>query len=481
MVKKHQQILNDRQIEILYTLATKGKQNKSQLSSKFDVEYPAIVGSVKILEDKKLVRIAHKEKGVGKPKVFYEITDAGLEILSTEPRINLEKFWEIAFLIYGHITKDDSRFPAGKFFSNYERNVIGYSPEYTTLSWSFVIDSYDFLYKRPIKHSIFTMVLYTLAINGKLSENRIISTMLNSNDPYLSIPTSKNEIIQQLHNMISNKLILTTFGKEIKYRISSLGMLILLHHLIDRMHENTSRRFYDDLELTLQKIAHQSQFVIPMVFSYWNDLLKIESTANLLLRFSIIGNDHIPISNSVQQGGTAEILLMEKMLVKSNSAKIKLEHMAGIETLRWLFREKRYPEGLPSEATLRLTYLGILNQYRKEDSRILEYVTKKKNYSLEEEADKSLANIIAFEFYLHLIDMIKSLIPREQPEIELGPELSKTFEWFQAPRNNWNNFVNKNTELIKWYEGWIKHIMEFERKNIKILDDKLGSSRLLMI
>lgn len=480
MVKKHQEVLNDRQVEILYTLATKGKRNKSQLSSEFDVQYPAVVGSMKILEDRKMVRITYKEKGIGKPKLFYEITDLGLKILSTENRISLEKFWEIAFLIYGRITKNTARLPAETFFSNYEKTVIGYSPEYTTISWSFVIESYNFLYKRPIQPSIFTMILYALAIYGKLSENKIVSRILNSNDPYLSIRTSKNEILQQLRNMISNKLIMTTFGKETNYRISSLGMLVLFHHLIDMMHENTSGAYHQNLESTLQKIAQISRSVIPMVFSFWNDLLKIESGANLLLRFSTIGNDHIPISNSIQQGGIAEILLMEKMLVRSNLASVRSEYMAGITTLSKLFKEKRYPEGLPSEATLRLTYLGILNQYTKEESHVLEKVTKKKNFSLEQLADKSLANIIAFEFYLHLFEMVKIFLPRRSKEGS-SVDQENLDQWIRERLNKWNAFTNNNTEVRKWYEGWIRHIVEFERKNIKILNDKLESSRLLTI
>lgn len=477
-----QKFLTDRQSEILSTLAIKGQQNKSHLSLEYKIKYPAIVGTMKILKDKDLVRITKKkEKGVGKPRVFYEITDKGLEILSKYDKLSLEKFWEIAFLVYGNVTKNVTKLKADVFFSNYEKYVLGHDLEYGRLPPSFILFD-NIIFARPIKPSIYTVILRILAVHGNMSEDKIVLKILNSNDPHLSISPPKNEIIKQLQNMVVYDLVLIV-GKKAKYRISSLGMLILFHHLIDWQMERNKLGSYGDPESILQKIVKISQTVIPKVFSYWNDLLKIESPANLLRCFDRIGEanrSNFP-SFPIQNGGIAEIFLMEKMLIKSNSTNITAECVVGIRTLENLVAEKRYQKDPSSEAMLRLSYLSVLvDRDRKNESHILEKVTKKKNYSFAEEADKSLASIISFEFYLYLVEMIRITLPITY-KVDSIFDREKLLPYMRQRIDEWNNFASKNVEVREWHKSWMKHIIEFEMKNIKILNDKLKSSQSLTI
>jgi len=114
--RKRQKVLNNRQLEILYSLAINGKKTKSQLSDDFKIEYPAIHGTVKILTEKDLIKIVKKELGVGKQKLFYGLTDSGVESLSKDRRITLERFWKMAFLIFDRKTNSNIKFSLQDFF-----------------------------------------------------------------------------------------------------------------------------------------------------------------------------------------------------------------------------------------------------------------------------------------------------------------------------------------------------------------------------
>ena len=76
--------------------------------------------------------------------------------------------------------------------------------------------------------------------------------------------------------------------------------------------------------------------------------------------------------------------------------------------------------------------------------------------------------------------MIKIILPRRS-NAGSNTDRENLGQWMNNRLYKWNNFTNNDTELTKWFEGWIRHIVEFERKNIKILGDKLDSSSLFTI
>jgi len=51
------------------------------------------------------------------------------------------------------------------FFSNYEKNVLGYNLRYTPVKWSIILDSFDLLHN-PTKLSPEISILYSLGIKG---------------------------------------------------------------------------------------------------------------------------------------------------------------------------------------------------------------------------------------------------------------------------------------------------------------------------
>ena len=80
------------------------------------MKYPSIHGTVKILEDKDLIKITKKEKGRGKVKLFYELTDLGIESLSKDKRITLEQFWKIVFLVFDVKNQSKYKISSRRFF-----------------------------------------------------------------------------------------------------------------------------------------------------------------------------------------------------------------------------------------------------------------------------------------------------------------------------------------------------------------------------
>jgi len=468
MIRKHQQVLNDRQIEVLYSLGVKGKQTKSQLSYEFGVKYPAIVGTVKILEEKDMVKISGREKGVGRTKLFYELTDNGLEALSKDLRITLERFWEIAFLVFDRKTNPSVKLSVQDFFSNYEKKVLGYNLEYTPIKWSIVLYSLNLLHK-PEKLSPQISVLYSLGINGPMSQQELFA-YLNKTKKKIIVKSKDIHYKSKLKNMILNKLVMRIEkNKIVRYRVSILGLLLLMRYLEENYPEVSTRKKSNDFSSEIRQIFKNSKVIIPYISTSWNELREIIKEVNVMQFFKWITNDFMPNSDSIQLNGIKELLVTERIMGETNRHIIDREARIGFNVINRLFKEGRYPEGKPSEIYNRLLFLSILSGYSvKNEDRFLKSI-KGAGFSLDSDIEKSIANRVCFEFFTYFIDWV---IREKHMAGRIKDANDPIGKWHYSLVKKWNRFHENNREFRKWYQSWIEEIKKFEEKNLKLLKEK---------
>jgi len=465
MERKRQKVLNDRQKEILYLLAVKGKQTKSQLSYEFGVKYPAIFGTVKILDEKDMIKIAGREKGVGKTKLFYELTDNGLEKLSRDPWISLEKFWEVAFLVFDRKTNPSVKISVQEFFSNYEKNVLGYDLKYTPVKWSVILDSFNLLHN-PAKLTPQISVLYSLGINGLMSQQELLS-YLDKTKKKIIVKSRNIQYNDILKDMVTGKLVMIIQeNKTVRYRISTLGLVLLMSYFKENTPKVSSRNQRNEFSLEIRQIFKKSKPAIPYISKAWDELREIIKEDNVLQFFTWITMDFMPNSDSIQLNGVKELLVIERIMGETNKHIIEKEARVGFNVISRLFKEGRYPEGKPSEVYNRLMFLNILSGYSVKNQDEFIRSIKGKDFPLDLAIENSIANRVCFEFFTYFIDWIimekHSMERMEDPNTPISKHYALLVK-------KWNRFHKNNREFRIWYHSWIEEIRKFEEKNLKLL------------
>lgn len=465
MSGKHQQILNDRQLEILYTLATKGEQTKSQLCVDFNVKYPAIVGSTSILVEKDLIEMVKTEKGVGKPKLFYGITNKGLEFLSKDSRITLWKFWEVAFFIYEKKTNPKVTFPIESYFTNYEKEVLNYNLNYTPLKWGVILDSFNLLYPKPAKPSYEIAILHTLGIHGLLTEDEIVSKIKKTKFANILNNTVKHNDI--LTNMIRNKIIIKVMKRnKITYRNSIVGFLILMNYLDSSLSDTLAARQHDDFSSEVKQII-ENAYIIPMISANWIKLREMINELNIVQFFRFMTNNSLPLSDSIQHHGVKELIVVERIMCQTSRQTISRECRIGLEVLARLFKDTKIHAN-ESVVFSRLIFLEILSGFTSDEPEKFIKLVKGDKFSLDENVEQSLANIVCFEFFTYFIDWIigeKSMARSPVENDQIG-------KWHYSFVEKWNQFQKQNSDFRKWYNSWINEIKNFEEKNLRILKEE---------
>ena len=463
-MRKHQRVINDRQIEILYLLAVNGQQTKTQLANEFGVKYPAIFDSVKILEEKFLVKVSFSEEGRGKAKLFYEITNEGLETLSKDSRITLERFWKIAFCIFDMKTNSSISISLEKVFSNYETVVLGYDLKYTPVYWSIILECFD-LYNPVDRLTPDISILYTLGMNGEMEEGELIKLLDSSKNNYI-ITSKKIEYELILKNMITGKLVMKVEKKKsIKYRNSILGLLILMSYM-NKIRLNPDKPTYEKFESEIKTIFQNSKTIIPYIAKSWNKLRKVIREIDVIQYFMWIANNHMPISRSIQVDGIRELIVTERIMGETNKLVIEKEVKVGFQIIKELSDSGRYQEGKPSNVYNRLLLLAVLSGYSIENQSEFLKSMKGTEYSLDFAIERAISNLVCFEFFTYFIDGVKT-----RKRIA-GDATESTGNWAYFAIKNWKEFLKNNREFRLWYTSWIEQITKFEEKNLEILKQR---------
>lgn len=451
----------DTQIEILCKLATEGNRTISQLSKKPLNKYRTnFVKSIQVLEGLNIVKKTEtrNRKGMKNP---YKITEKGIEILSKDKRIKLEKFWEIAFLMFDEKTSS-TKYPIEQFFTNYEKNVLGYDLDFASINPNVYMRNFGISYPITQKPTTGISMLIALSINKSMTKNTLVKYIKNKNPIKIKIEENADGYFRRL---LQDKLVAkTTNDKNPKYRTTILGFLIMMKFLRisqDDLHNNHNI----NTGLIIKKIIKNSQFNLPFISKYWDTLRNIIDEPNAVMLFDSIMDGSNPISGSIQVGGIKELLMIERMMSETHQKAINKELKVGVETLSKLARGKKPSEEIPSKAYNRLLFLGVLSGHWGENLNDVIKLARGKKFSLDDLVEKAISNRVSFEFFIYLVDRVI----REKEMAGNIEELDRIGKLHYSKVQKWNNFQNNNNEFREWYASWIKQLLKFEEKNIKII------------
>ena len=456
-----QHVINDRQISILKKLAIRGKQTKSELSTEFNVRYPAIVGSMKILHEKKMIEIAEKKKGRGRAKLFYEITNKGLDTLSKDSRMSLEEFWEISFLVYDVKTNLNVTSTLEEFCSNYEQKVLGYSFEYALLGWSIIMDNSGIFLPISDKPSQKMSVLYELGVNGTQSTQELTK--------YLDLKTrQKNNLNALLSDMVRNKIISETqTNKKSKYQLTSLGFLLLMNYMDKDKMENLNINNGKDHAEDIRRIIKNAD-TVPLISNHWQVLREIIDELNITQFFKWIANSLMPPLDAIQLRGVSELIIVERIMGETYKNLIAQEFNVGLKVISNIMKEKKY-EPKSSKVYRRLLYLGILTGIKVENQDKFLHSVMGKDFVLDEVIEKTVSNKICFEFFTYFINWVIGEKKRGDLDKIKNDGIGK---WYYSTVEKWDSFQKSNKEFRDWYNAWIDEIRIFEERNTKILKER---------
>ncbi len=408
-----------------------------------------------------MVEVAEKKKGRGRAKLLYEITDEGLNVLSKDLRISSEEFWEIGFFVYDVKINPNVTFPLEEFFSNYERTVLGYSFEYALLGWGILLDQFGIIHSIPDKPSPRISLLYELGLNGPQSLQEL-SACFNSK------MKQGNDLNGLLSDMVANKLLLEIpSAKKSKYRLSSLGFLLVMNYFDKTRPEELNRDNVKNFTKIVRTLI-QNADALPLISDNWPILREIINELNIVQFFKWIANGGTSLYDSIRLGGVSELITVEQIMGKTYRGLISHEQRVGLSVVSNIRKEKTF-EPKSHKIEDKLLYLGILVGYNVQNQDEFLRSLRDKNFVLDEVIERSLSSRISFEFFTHFIDWV---VRERKMAGDLDMIKNDVASIYSSKVKKWNRFQRTNKEFRDWYSAWIDEIRLFEEKNAKILKEK---------
>ncbi len=195
------------QIEILRTVAHKGKQSKSTLKKELGKNYSEISEATDVLLEKNLIRnlliqkLKKKDRKPGKRELFYHLTYEGIKTIIDDPltipkncndkQLKSDEFWKILFEIYPKKNKINQE-QLLELCVIYEKKILSINKKYFIpkffTHWIADIHRYVTYSEELPEHSTFEI------------KNEIISTIANENKITIK------DVIKKVETKIGHKL-----------------------------------------------------------------------------------------------------------------------------------------------------------------------------------------------------------------------------------------------------------------------------------
>lgn len=456
--KNHQSKRSHSQIRVLYILATNGNQSISSLSQLLATNRTNIASSIKILDEEHYVKFVKKIYGKGSPERLYKITDKGIETLSKDKRITLRQFWEIVFCIFHN--KRNQKISFAECLLNYRSNVLQYNPHLIIFGWGIAFDIFELYYKRPLKKNLSIEILQSIALKEDTYNNILEYFCKKQKIKYQKI------VHTRFNRLIQDKLILTKSNNNEKYRLSSLGLLLLMNYYRDYLSNISEGIEHKRIGNEVTQIIKNAKNSVPIISEIWEDLTEVIDTSNLIYKFDNITSKNIPFSQSIQMGGIKEILITERIIRETYNRLMNKEYRVGLNVCIELLKQKKIPENSPSEVFDYLRFLGqMTSSIKKEPNTTSKWLD---NQTFDDNTEKAISEIISFEFITNVIEHLKNWMSRNNPDDPQEP----INDWIESHRKKWIKFLQKHDKMKTWYQNWISEIQTFERKNLEILQDR---------
>ena len=299
--------------------------------------------------------------------------------------------------------------------------------------------------------------------------------------------------------MIRLLLIEKISKKNSKYRISSVGTILLFDRLNDELKDNT----INDVEYRqlIDNFRINCKIHYPIIFKNWNILRKIIGDKALTSCFRHILNfENLLLSGErIQNGGLYEFFSILQSMRRTYSRKLEKELQAGRTV--WMNLSKKHFE--PGKAENLLTF-AMINQVTEQETKVSEsvgwdnIVNKISELAMEaasidfkesqkadiywhmlneafriQKKNKSLENLVTLQFFTLVFYQIRirqnmlEFIKKYQNEQNVKND-------FEENKRRWDLFLKSNEDYVKLFGQQISQIVSFENENIRLID-KLGN------
>jgi len=268
----------------------------------------------------------------------------------------------------------------------------------------------------------------------------------------------------KFNGLIQMKLILTKNNSKKAYRLSSLGLLLLINYYSDYLRKTNEGRDHRRVGNEISQIIKNSRNSVPIIFEIWEDLTKVMNTSNLIHKFDNIASKNIPLSESIQSRGMKEIIVMERIIRETYSRLMNKEYITGLNVHIELEKQQKIPENSTSEALDYMQFLGQMNSsFPKDSDNTSKWLGNK---TFDERIEEAISEIISFNFMTNVIEDVKRSTSVNIPN---NPDLLN--DEIKSHREKWCEFLQKHVPIKTWYQNWISEIIKFEEKNLEILKD----------
>jgi len=448
------------QTDILFITATNGKQTNPSLKNVLESDKSSIRRAIKNLLAKEYISFLHKKRTAGSRgdlTNFYDITDKGLETLSKDSAITQEQFWNIVFHVY-EVKTIKTKIPFERFISNYEKHVLGFDLENTPIDLEIILRDLSLIHSVERIEDSGVPMLTILAINKPMSEKNVIKYLKKENPLKTKIDKSNLEL--SFNRLLQDKLVAKlSDDKNPQYRITVLGFLTIIIKFLNLFKETLYNNYNTKIPFIVKKIIENSKVNLLLISEPWDTLRDIIDEFNIINLFNEIINENMTVSKSIQTGGVKELLTIERNMTQAYTKKIGKEAIIGLEVLSELFNSGIIQEGSSSHVKNKLLFLLIISGATFQGKEKIIESVKGKDFSLEADSERIIYDTIAFEFFIYFIDrMIDSK--------DRGDEISLT------KVKKWNEFQKSNKGFRKWFDNWVKQLLEFEERNVKVLKER---------
>lgn len=490
--------MSELQKKILLEFCNESSLTKTDLKNNLKKFYSDINDSIKILIDRGYIEKiqGNKEKNErGKAKVFYILTLDGVkEVL--EIGIELEEFWKLIFYIVKL-----NRFPSvtiKEIFTIYEKNYYKFSKDLVTPIFDSVVSICNQIKKQEQRYNIYIKILKLLVNEKALTIKEIITKLDIPKSKISKYYTGDEKNPGQIDMMIRLLFIEKISKTNSKYRISSVGTILLFDKLYDELkNETISMEVYREL---IENFRINCKIHYPIIFKNWNIIRNIIGDRELISCFRYILNfENLLISGErMQNGGLYEFFNILQSMRRTYSRKLEKELKVGRKV--WIESTKKDFE--PGKAENLLTF-AMLNQFSEPKkvselvgwdnivNKIAELAIEAASIDFKEsqkagipwhmlneafkiqKKKKSLENLITLQFFTLVFYHVRikqnmiEFIQKHQNEQNVKND-------FEENRKRWNLFLDSNKDYVKLFGQQISQIVSFENENIRLIS-KLGN------
>lgn len=427
--RKIQKIRTDRQISILYKLAIKGKKTISQLSEELNANQRTIEKATGVLEEIKNIEKTRVEKTTVKDRV-YRITEKGIITLSKAKNVTYEQFWNLVYQIYDKKTIN-VKIPKIEFFNNYEKYVCGFDLDNISLQWNNTFDNtYGSRKKEFVENE--KHILFEIGLAKTISHDVLLKKIIKKYKVDLSDETT---------NISKNNQYVRT--EKRKYRLSVLGLLVLVRHYTIGIDEIKK----------LKEIIENHHNLLPFICKIIPELPTFSVAINYLQE--IYEQTLIPFT-PIQNGGLEEIVYHFR--IKNHIAIGKIQDYIEIGNTVLGTLSPEITENLKSSVLSRISLLGytIGRTFPVIDNSHDEKLFRKK-HSIDKISDKSLADSITFEFFClylsHYVYRYES--PKDDKKMQ-----------------RWRNFCKKNPKMKDQFMKILEDVKNIQNENSRKMNVK---------